>query len=307
MRLEKFFETVFGKRAMRSFCGKLLCVKGRTFESFVSENLLSGAGLAAAFFGVLFLPKVPAPHIFIACLALLLAPLTLRSFAVLYRFGLRHRAMEEMIPDLLLQASVFPPKTPVTKTLEAFASEEFGELGMEFGRCAAEITAGKSIGTTFADFSDRADSPVVNRALNLLLHGYESGADMSAVFRETAEDLLETASAFRERQAALLVEKYTLLFAGAVIVPAILGLIISMVSGMHFSEFAEFGIGLPAEQRKQLFDAAVLGSQAYIAEYAILASAFLGFQEKDWKKGVLYAAFMLPAGFIAYFAAGAFF
>ncbi|MBI4052711.1 MAG: type II secretion system F family protein [Candidatus Diapherotrites archaeon] len=292
---------------MRSFCGKLLCVKGRTFESFVSENLLSGAGLAAAFFGVLFLLKLPAGHILFACIALLFVPLASRSFAVLYRFGVRRRAMEEMIPDLLLQASVFPPKTPMAKTLEAFASEEFGGLGKEFGKCAAGITAGKSVAQAFADFSERADSAIADRALNLLLHGYESGADMSAVFRETAEDLLETASAFRERQAGLLVQKYTLLFAGAIIVPAILGMIISMVSGMHFSEFAEFGLGVPAEQRKQLFDAAVLGSQAYIAEYAILASAFLGFQEKDWKKGCLYAAFMLPAGFLAYFAAGMFF
>jgi hypothetical protein len=46
-----------------------------------------------------------------------------------------------------------------------------------------------------------------------------------------------------------------------------------------------------------------MANQIYIAEYAIIASVFLGMQENNTKKAVIYAMFLLPASFVFYFLA----
>ena len=126
---------------------------------------------------------------------------------------------------------------------------------------------------------------------------------MSSVFRAAADDFFETNSLLRERNAALVIEKYTLLFAGGIIVPAVLGLLTGMVSGIDFSGLQELGLGETLPEKTGLFEITLLASRIYIAEYAVIASVFIAEQEGNQKKAFLYALFLLPASFAVNFLA----
>lgn len=239
----------------------------------------------------------------VGLLVALLFPSGFWYFFFLLRAEHVKRKKEELVPDLLLSCSAFPKGTDSITLLRFGASSHFGLLGKEFEKACKEIENGASVEQALLHLKKRCKSRVMDRMADLLIMGYESGADLSRVFREAAEDLFETQFLLQERQAVLLIQKYTILLAGGLIVPIVLGLVSGLVRQLDFSSLALLEIGLKAGQRKELLEAASLGTQLYLVEYAVLASFFVANQEGNWKKGVLYSAILLPVGLTGFWLA----
>lgn len=290
---------IFGFTAINNseFSEKLLA-NGKTMEFFLKKSFLLGFAACFIAIAVCFELKMNSLYITAFSFAAFFAAIFLNYFFELYSFELRKQQKEALVPDLLLEASAFPRGISMNKILKFFARADFGLLGKEFELALLEIEKGASFESALENVKKRCKSRVIDRAIDLIIRGYESGADLSAIFRASADDFFETNAILRERNAALVIEKYTLLFAGGLIVPAILGLLAGMVSGIDFSGLSgilEFGLENSA--RKALLETAVFSNQVYIAEYAILASFFLAMQEGNSKKAILYALFLLPVSF----------
>ena len=228
-------------------------------------------------------------------------PAALGYFYILYLAEERKRKIEEEVPDLLLLASSMPAGTGVGKVIGFMASTAKGPLSEEFRVALRQMANGMPVHEALFSMKKRNKSKPLARALDLIISALNTGAEMNAVFRETAEDFLETNSILRERSANMTVEKYTLLLAGGIVVPLVLGLITGMVVGMDFSTISELGVGMSERQREALVAASMLANIIYIAEYALLASAFVAFQEGVQKKAIVYAAVLLPLGMLVYF------
>ncbi len=273
---------------------------GRGIKIFLEESIVLGAAFALFAMAFLLLKQTPALYIIGVCLACLFSPLLLQYFFHVFLFEQNKRKKETLVPDVLLQASVFPRNTAMHRIIQYIAKANYGLLSKEFEHAFFEIKKGAPIEQALENIKKRCDSRIVSRAVNLLILGYKSGADMSTTFKDAAEDILETQGILRERAATMTIEKYTLLFAGGLIVPAILGLLVGLVQGMDFSAITELGIGLTAAEKKSVLAAAMLANQVYIFEYALLASVFIAQQEGNKKKALLYALFLLPISFAAY-------
>ncbi len=302
---EKLIGLFFPKHAFRDFAQKLQ-MNNSSMQRFLSQSVLLGFAASIASIALLFNLNQQFVYITIFSVATFAAPLLLNFFLQEYIFERNKRKKEEAIPDLLLHASVFPQGTGFATILDQIAKADFGLLSLEFRKARQEIALGASVQKALRNLSRRNKSAVIDRAANLLLQGYESGADMHSIFHETASDLLETNAILQESNAALIVEKYTLLLGGGLIVPLVLGLIASLIAGFDFSgsELVDFGIA--AAERKAILAATLLANKIYIAEYALLASFFIASQENNAKKSILYACLLVPLSLFAYFAANAF-
>ena len=80
----------------------------------------------------------------------------------------------------------------------------------------------------------------------------------------------------------------------------IAGLLAGIVSGLNFDALGTLQLGVDVKTRKALLEAALLGNQIYLAEYAIIASLFIANQENNLRKAVVYAVFLLPLSLAVY-------
>jgi len=284
------------------YLNRLLLSNQRTISvrEFAKQGIGMGIAVAMVLSAAGILLKLN--FFYITCLFLggfflPLASLVVREVLV---FESRKHQKEDVVADLLLSASVFARGTPTPVLLRYCACSDFGLLSLEFERSLIEMERGASVKEALENISLRCQSRVVSRAINLIRLGYDTGSDLSETFRHTAEDLLETQSILRERNASMLVEKYTILFAGGFLVPVVLGLLTGMVSTLDFSGFGALEIGLDSATRSELRSFALLGTQIYLLEYGLLASFFVAAQEGNWKRGFAYAAILVPVGIAAF-------
>jgi len=210
------------------------------------------------------------------------------------------RKKEELLSDVLLEASVFCDESSTEQIIKKIGESEFFFISDDFKQASVEIKNGSSIEEALNRIKSINNSKVYSRVIDLFLQGYLSGAKMSTTLKETAEDLLKAKAIIKERQAVMLVTKYTLLLSAGIIVPSILGSISGLVTGLNFNSIGEIGIGLSSDLRKELFNTATIGTNLYIIEYSLLSSFFLAIQEGNKKRFWIYASILTPISIIIF-------
>lgn len=295
--LENFFKIFFKKEQILDFEDKLFLngSKMHNFKFFLQYSVIEGVlclTLSMIIFWNIFNNKIYLTVIAGSCL--FFAPLLINYIYQDLRFEKRKRQKEGLLCDMLLEASVFCDDSSVEKTINRISCQDFLLIKDDFQRAHTQIINGGSVSEALTKIKELNKSSAYSRVIDLMIQGYKSGAKTSSIFRETAQDLLESKAILAERGAVMLVTKYTLILSAGIIVPAILGLIIGLVSGLNFSGMGELSIGLGEEERKALFDTSVFASAAYIFEYAFLSSFFLAQQEGNKKNFFIYALILVP-------------
>lgn len=199
----------------------------------------------------------------------------------------RSAALERELPDALAHASALSHFTPPEGIVDAL-SEGYGPLSQEFRKAGRWLRKGLPLGEALRRTGEESGSPLVRQAMRLLADGLASGADVSVALKLSAEHARALQRVRAERGSITMVEKYTLLLAGGIIVPLILGTMSHVVGGL---DIAGFGAG----QAEDVAANAVLGSQVYLVEYALIAAVFAGMLDDDPRKALLYAVVLVPA------------
>jgi archaellum biogenesis protein FlaJ (TadC family) len=228
------------------------------------------------------------------------------AFAELYSEYLEEkktREIESFIPSALLQLSSFPRKTPLEKMVSSLAKAEFGELSKEFSKAQKAIARGASVKQALNAVAERNSSLLLSRIIRLLLELHESGAEFSNSFKKISEDVFSIQAIERERSSSFSLQKYTILVAGGVLAPLVLGLVVGMVSSLNFSTtgFGEFLKQGP--EAENLASSTILASQIYLVIFAFLAGSFVAMQEGKEKKAVIYYGLLIPLSLLVFNAA----
>jgi pilus assembly protein TadC len=280
--------------------GQTTALRGGTRERLpVSTSLIASLGLCALAAALLLLLNAE-------LLPLALLPL---AIPVVYRLMLayaedkRRAEIEQYLPDALFMIASLPRGARMEKALLAVATSDYGALSEEFAAVCRRIKAGAGIPEALQAMAERNGSLLLSRAVELLVMGYKTGADISGALRETAEDIFEFSDIVRERGATLAMQKYTLLVAGGLLVPVILGMLSNLVFSLDLSGAEQWGIGLPAQQRAELLSAATNASQAYLVIYSVISGFFVALQEGQTRRFVVYAAVLAPVTLLLFNAA----
>ncbi|MBI1973456.1 type II secretion system F family protein [Candidatus Micrarchaeota archaeon] len=248
-----------------------------------------GAGGSALLCAALaaFVPKFP------ALVVLASTPLIAALYVPRVLAARRTATMESQLVASLYAASAEASFSSPEDLVESLASGR-GELSEELQKCHAEITNGETFEGALKRLAQRNDSKLLSRFCSMMMVGYRTGCDMSKVLSSLADDASMTLQATRERASAILVEKYTVIASACLVLPVMLGSVISLSSSIASPDNSILRFGADEDTRKALFGAAVLGSGLYAALFSIIAAVFVAVQDGRKENAIIYLLLFLP-------------
>ncbi|MDP7079245.1 MAG: type II secretion system F family protein [Candidatus Undinarchaeales archaeon] len=200
----------------------------------------------------------------------------------IFKFENRKDDIETNLPDALFQMSSNPPRTHFVELLTGLTKIGYGALTDELRVTVKEIEKGSSVKEGLEKLSERNQSKILERACYLLIRAQEQGVDIVEALAALATDIKETKYLLREQAASLQLQKITLIAAGAVLIPLILGFVVGLAQAMgQFSEDKAEIITAQVQTVQPIF----LG---YVIIHALEACLAIGRQEGDIKKSVYY-------------------
>ncbi len=206
----------------------------------------------------------------------------------------KKKKIEKELPSTLFEAASLSSFMTLEQVIHSL-SQGSGELALEFKKVSNQIKHGITAEKALKSMKKDSKSPVLERAVNTMLKAHEAGGNPSKMLKETAEDINETAEAIQEKSTNTAIEKYTLLLAGGGLVPMILGCLTRLVQELKLGKLGSLGMGMKESVRQAVTQNAVLGTQIYLIEYALIASVFVALQENNLHKAFIYAGVLLPA------------
>jgi len=221
----------------------------------------------------------------------------LNYYYILFKEERRQKKIEKLLQDVLLQCSLFPKGTEITKILKYISEQNYTYISLEFKIALKQIKKGYSIPRALQEICKRNKSSLLERIINLMIIGYKSGKDMHFIFNKISQYILRIQELERERYSSLAIQKYTLLLSSAILVPMILGWIQNIITGFDFSSFQTIDI---ITQDPKLVEYAKYATWIYLAELSIISSFFIALIDGNKKKFVLYLLFILPIAFLIF-------
>lgn len=209
-----------------------------------------------------------------------------------YSIAKRKETLEYFIPHASLQLSSFPLKTPTEVLIKQIKLGNFGELSSEFALVEKRLNSGATLQAALGYSVTANESILLKRFCSLLALSHRSGGDVSNAFKSFADDAFDLQNLKKECAAATAIQKYTILFAGGIVAPAILATLLTVSSSLSLD--APSFVGLSLAEKQAISQAVVLGSYLYLIAFSFLSSLFLSVTESSKRKAVLYFLILLP-------------
>ncbi len=213
--------------------------------------------------------------------------------------------IEEMLPDTLKQiADTLKAGGTYEFALREVASSQYGPISDEMNNVLRKLEEGENLENSLRTLAENVDSRIVKRSIEIIVDSIKAGAGLADVLESIADDARAMHQITRERKAQTLMQVMFLVLAGAVIAPAIIGLVGTVVS--LFIKSAVTGFMGGVETIKSALDARdslMLLMQGYIF-IEVIATGVMVSLMRDGKmtKSILYIPVLLLIAYISYYA-----
>jgi hypothetical protein len=296
MNLESIFLKILGIKKLKEL--ELFLSKDSKDLNYFKKEIAIIFSVGIILTSILIYLGIIKTYIFVFALLLFL-PI---SFFISYNLELlkeenRQKTIENSLQDILLQASLFPKGTEITKILEYIVKQKYTYVSLEFNIALKQIKKGYSVEKSLNEIILRNKSKLFERVIKLLIIGYKSGKDMQFVFNKISQYILKTHELERERYSSLAIQKYTLILASAILVPLILGWIQSIISQFDFTSFQNIGVITP---ETKLIEYAKISTKIYLFELSLISSYFIAIIDGNKKRFIFYALIILPLAFFIF-------
>lgn len=274
-----------------------MCVRNgvnRGAEGLVYRAVVQGAGLFVLVWT--FFLRHPAWDAFWVSLlsAAALGPLLVNAAWVVVKHENDTHTLEQQSADGLRVLASIPHTLSFRDQLSWVAQTSQNPIQKEWATLLARIGAGKNPAEALGDWCSGRASPILDSVRTLLARTYSAGTPFGTPALTLAEEITQHHASLHERRAVLLVEKYTILLAGGLLVPFLLGILAGVVGVLPIS--SEF----TSPQAPALFETALMSMRGYLFLYAILAGLFVGYQDGKPAQSLLYILILLPSAQLAY-------
>jgi Flp pilus assembly protein TadB len=142
-----------------------------------------------------------------------------------YRIYRRTRELEEVLPDYLqLASSNIAAGMPIDRALWYAIRPNFGILAKEMEDVAKATMAGEDLEVSLQRFTNRYDSTVLKRSINILIEGLRAGGEMADLLNKIALNIEEMKIMKKEMAASVTTYAIFITFASVVIAPILFAL-----------------------------------------------------------------------------------
>jgi len=212
--------------------------------------------------------------------------------------GSRKKSLENGLVDELLKLSSAPKTNDLQIVLEKLSESRNKIISEEFSGLKAKIDRGHKPKEMFEILRNKYHSEILDRFLELVYLSTTAGTVSSSDYKQVADNFLKSKQLIDERSSLLLMQKYTIIFAGGLIVPGILGIVIALVEKLG----STMDLGLLGFQASTgLYQVSYYCAMIYILEYVLISSIYLALLESEPRKAFAYLVFLLPIGFLIFF------
>lgn len=155
----------------------------------------------------------------------------------------RTKELEEVLPDFLqLTSANISAGMPIDRALWFAVRPNFGVLAKEIESVAKATLAGEELSDSLMQFTERYDSVVLKRSINILLEGLAAGGELADLLNKIALNIQETKILKKEMSANVATYAIFITFASIVMAPILFGLatelltiIVGITSGLDLS------------------------------------------------------------------------
>lgn len=216
--------------------------------------------------------------------------------------------IEEALPDALKQmADTLKVGGTYEFALREISTSEYGPLAKEMSNALRKLEEGENLENSLRTLAENIDSRLVKRSVAIIVDSIKAGAGLADILEEIADDIRELHRIGVERKARTMMEFLFIVSAGAIVAPAIFGMVSSII-GFLIETVASGGISsveVIAEAIK-VKDFIILLLQVYIFFEVIASSAMISImREGKIGKSIIYIPALLFMAFIAYYVAAA--
>lgn len=177
-------------------------------------------------------------------------------FTLDIRIYSRTKQVEEVLPDFLqLTSANISAGMPIDKALWFSIRPNFGILAKDIEEVAKATVAGEELGDSLINLSNKYDSIVLKRSINLLLEGMDSGGEMADLLNKIATDIQESRILKQEMGANVATYAIFITFASIGAAPILFALatqllkiVISIAGGLDLSSSSSFSFEFSATQ-----------------------------------------------------------
>ncbi len=218
-----------------------------------------------------------------------------------YKRNKQKQKLELALLDEVLVLSSQPRTNDLKQLLYKLSNSNHKIVSKEFKIILKKIEDGHNVKSVFQIFSKKYNSEIIDQFLDLLYTSVTTGTVTVNDYRSFANNFLRSKQLLDERNSALLIQKYTIIFAGGFIVPGILGVVISLVKKLTGTIDLTLISQSQLISNSSLFTVCYYCSIIYIIEYVIISSIYLSMLESDLRKTIVYLIFLMPVASLLFF------
>jgi hypothetical protein len=217
-----------------------------------------------------------------------------------YLKSIKVKKLEDALVDEILNISSYVRSNDLKLILHKLANSNNKIISNDFKIILNKVNKGHKIKDLFKDLKEKYNSNLLDKFLDLLEYSISSGTVTLKDYKIIVKDYLKAKELLNERDSVLLMQKYTIIFAGGLIVPGILGIVISLVKSLvGVVDISVVGLSSSASLYLVSYYCAII----YIIEYVIISSFYLAQLEDNIKKFIYYLIFLLPVSLLIFFIA----
>jgi len=211
-------------------------------------------------------------------------------------------SIERNFSDSLKQmADILKAGDTYESALREIANSDYGRLSEEMNLALRRLEEGENLENALGRFAERVDSKLIKRTITILLDSIRSGASLSEILEEIADDVKELYQIKEERKSETTMQFMFMIASGGIIAPIIFGEV-NTIMGVFSSITSSVSTTKEVAIANMTTNFIFMLAEAYLIIEVIGSGIMMSLiREGKINKSIIYIPALLLLAFVVYY------